>query len=77
MDTMRLMSLFELLLEHLLVVCICHQKHYHANCDQFAPNFDMAYKTIQCVIVSNLKLCGPTRTQLMAKEIEEISIILL
>ena len=26
------------------------------NYDQFAPNFDMAYKTSQCVSVPNLKL---------------------
>ena len=26
-------------------------KHDYANCDQLSPNFDMAYKTIQCVSV--------------------------
>ena len=31
-------------------------KDDHANYDQFAPNFYVAYKTIQCVFVPNLKL---------------------
>ena len=41
-----------------------YQKHDYANYDQFAPNFDMAYKTILCVFVPNLKLFGRTKTKL-------------
>ena len=48
-------------------------KHDHANYDQFAPNFDMAYETIQCVLVPNLKLYGPTKAELKAKEVGEFS----
>ena len=33
-----------------------HQKHDHANHDQFAPNFDTACKTIQRVSVPNFTL---------------------
>ena len=44
-------------------------KHDDANHDQFAQNLDMAYKTIQCVSVPNLKLFGPMKTKLWAKEI--------
>ena len=48
----------------LFVVCIWrHQKHDNANDDQFAPNFDIACKTIQRVPVPNLKLFGPNKAQ--------------
>ena len=46
------------------------------NYDQFAPNFDIAYKTIQCVSVPNLNLFGPMKTELLAKEVGEFSIML-
>ena len=39
-------------------------KHNDANYDQFAPNFDMAYKTTQCVSVLNLKLFVSTKAEL-------------
>ena len=59
-----------------LVVCIRrHQKHDYANCDQFALNFDMVCKTIHCVSVPNLKLFGPMKTELWAKEVGEFSIM--
>ena len=48
-------------------------KHGHANYDQFAPNSDMKYKTIQRVFVPNLKLFEP---ELKAKEVGEFSIML-
>ena len=39
-----------------LVVCVRrHQKYDHADYDQFAPNFRMAYKTSQRISVPNLK----------------------
>ena len=38
----------------------------------FAPNFDMA---IQPVAVSNLKLFGPNKTELWAKEVGEFSTV--
>ena len=44
--------------------------------DQFAPNFDVAYKTIQCVFVPTLELFGPKKTELWAKEVGKLSIIL-
>ena len=50
-------------------------KHDYATDDQFATNFDMASKTIQCVFVSNLKLFGPIKTELWAKEVGEFSIM--
>ena len=60
----------------ILVVCIWrHQKHDHANYDQFAPNFGMACKTIQRTSLPNLKLFGPTKTELGAKEVGEFSIM--
>ena len=60
-----------------MVVCIWrHQKHDHANYDKFAPNFDMAYKTIQRVSVPNMKLFESTKTKLWAKEVGEFSIML-
>ena len=37
-------------------------KHDHVNYDQFAPNFVIAYKTIQRVSVPNLNLFGPMKT---------------
>ena len=54
-----------------VVVCICrHQKHDSANYDKFAPNFDIAYKTIQRVSVPNLNLLRPMKTELIrAKEV--------
>ena len=51
-------------------------KHDHANYDQFAPNFDTAYKTIQRVPVPNLNLFGPMKTESPAKEVGEFSIML-
>ena len=39
-----------------LEVCIgCQENQDYENYDQFAPNFGMAYKTIQRVSVQNLK----------------------
>ena len=53
------------------MVCICrHQKHDYANYDRFVPNLGMAYKTIKRVSVPNLKLFGPTKTELRAKKLE-------
>ena len=49
-------------------------KHDYANYDQFAPNFGMAYKTIQHVSVPNMKLFGSLKTELWAKEVGEFSI---
>ena len=61
-------------LKYLLVVCIWrHQKH-DANYDRFAQIF--VCKTMQRVFVPNLKLFGPTKTELWAKEVGEFSIIL-
>ena len=51
-------------------------KSYLCKCGQFAPKFDMAYKTIQCVSVLNLKLFGPTKTELWEKEVGHFSIML-
>ena len=59
-----------------MVVCICHKKHDCANYDQFAPKFDMAYKTIQCVFVPNLKLFGSMKTELWAEKVDEFFIVL-
>ena len=44
-----------------------HFTHY----DQFAPNFDMAFKTTQCASVPNLKLFGPAKTELWPKKLED------
>ena len=52
-----------------LLVYICHQKRDYANYDQVAPNFDVAYKTIQRVFSPDLKLFGPTKTTLQTKEL--------
>ena len=52
-----------------LVVCIWrHQKLDYANYDQFAPNCDMAYKTIQRVSVPNSKLFRRMNIELWTKE---------
>ena len=51
-------------------------KYDYANYDQFAPNFGMAYKTIQRVSVPNLKLFGSLKTVLWAKEVGEFFIML-
>ena len=51
-------------------------KHEYANDDQFFPNFGMANKTIQPVSVPNLKSFGPIKTDLWAKEVEEVSIMI-
>ena len=48
-------------------------KNDNANYGQFAPNFDMAYKTMQGASVSNLKLFGPMKTVIWAKETGEFS----
>ena len=53
-----------------------HQKLDYANFHRFVPNFDMAYKTIKRVSVPNLKSFGPTKTELRAKEVGELSIML-
>ena len=59
------------------MVCIWrHQKHEHANYDQFGPNFDMAYKTIQCVSVPNLKSFGSMKEDLWVTEVGEFSAML-
>ena len=54
-----------------------HKKYYYANCPkfcyQFAPNFEMANKTIQCVSVPNLKFFESIKTKLWAKEVGEFS----
>ena len=39
-------------------------KHDYVNDDQFTPYSNMGYKTIQPVFVPNLKLFGPTKTEL-------------
>ena len=52
------------------------QKHDYGNCNQFAPNFDMAYDTIQRVFVPSLNLFGPTKTELWAKKVGKFSIML-
>ena len=51
-------------------------KHDYANYDQFPPNFDMTYKTIQSVSVPNVKLFGPMKKEIRAKEAAEFSITL-
>ena len=51
-------------------------KNVCANYDQLAPNSDMAFKTIQCVSVPNLKLFGPRKTELQAKKFGKFSIML-
>ena len=48
----------------------------YVNYDQFAPNFDMACKTMQHVSVPNLKLCGKMKTELWTKEVWEFSVML-
>ena len=60
------------------MVCICcHQKHDYANYDQFASNFDIAYKTIQRVSVPNLNLFGPKKTEFLAKELEDFQLYVM
>ena len=51
-------------------------KHDHANFDQFAPNFDIIYKTIQRVSVPNLNFFGPMKTKSLVEEAGEFSIML-
>ena len=51
-------------------------KHDDANYDGFVPNFDMAYKTIKRVSVLNLKSFGPTKTELLAREVGGFSTML-
>ena len=51
-------------------------KHDYASYRQFAPNFDMGYKTIQHVSAPNLKLFGPMKTELWAKEVRGFFIML-
>ena len=53
-----------------------HQKLDYANYDQFAPNFNVTYKTIQRVSVPNLKLFGGVNIVLWAKEAGEFSVTL-
>ena len=52
------------------------KKHDYANNDQFASNFDIACKTMQCVSVPSLKLFGQIKTELSAKEVGEVSVLL-
>ena len=51
-------------------------KHDYANYDQFAPNFNMTYQTIQCISVPHLRLFGPMKTDLWVIEVGEFSIML-
>ena len=51
-------------------------KNDYANYEQFAPNFDMAYKATEHVSVPNLKLFRPVNTKLLTKDIGEFSITL-
>ena len=51
-------------------------KHDHENYEKFAPNFDITYKTIQRVSVPNFNLFGPTKPELRAKEVREISAVI-
>ena len=44
---------------------------------RFAPNFGIAYKTVQRVSVPSLNLFGPVKTELRAKEVGEFAIMLL
>ena len=61
----------------LLVVCIGrHQKHDHANYDQFSPNFDITCKIIQRISVPNLNSFQINKNRVMVKEIEEFLKIL-
>ena len=53
-----------------------YTKHDHANYNQFAPNLDMYYKTIERIFVPNLKLFGSMKTELWAKEVGGFSVIL-
>ena len=55
---------------------VTSSKHDYGNYDRFLPNFDLAYKTIQPVSVSNLKSFGPTKTELQAKEVREFPVML-
>ena len=48
-----------------------HQKHDYAHNGQFAPNFDMSWRTIQCVC-SKFEVVWTT--ELQAKEVGEFSI---
>ena len=60
-------------------ICGMHMtssKHDYADYDQFAPNFDMAYKTIQRVSVLDLTLFGSMKTELWTKEVGNFSITL-
>ena len=61
-----------------MLVCVwwLHQKHDNANYDQFFPNFDKAYKTVQQGSVPNFNLFGPMKTELQVKEVGEFSITL-
>ena len=49
-------------------------KHEYPNYDQFAQNFDVAYRTTQRVFVTDLKLFGSMKTEWWAKEVGEFSI---
>ena len=63
---------------HFPVLPVCtsrHEKLGYANCDQFVPNVDRIYKTIQRVSVVNLKLFGQNKTDLWAKEKGRYSIM--
>ena len=41
----------------------------NVNYNKFVPKFDMVYKTIQRVSVPNMRLFGPIKTELQAKEV--------
>ena len=60
----------------LFLVVFIWRHLYYVNYDHFAPNFDVTYKTIQRVPVPNLKLFGPMKTELWAKEVTEFSVML-
>ena len=51
-------------------------KHDYANYDQFVPNFDMAWNTMQVVSVPNSNLFGKMKAELLVKEVEGFSITL-
>ena len=51
-------------------------KHQYAKDDRFAPNFGKINETIQPFSVLNLKSFGPMKTDLWAKEVEEVSIMM-
>ena len=50
-------------------------KHDYANYEQFAPNFDMAYETVQGVSTKfEVTVVGPMTIELWAREVRELFI---